>query len=522
MKIYFLIVSSKQTEIKILEQYIHRLPYTENGGAKDLDIRVAKSGAEAKEKLEEFRKANKNAPDLIISAEDLPDMGGIEFASLVRNGDYKNIHFLLYGERVTVDLTTRARKSGIREIMVLPFNFSRFQDALVRMVDAPVSNEEKHRKKRLEGLFMEKAMDNNMEDKLQSIYADSLEKVNVLRRLAPWSTHSQMSLAKIYCGQNAFGAALPFLRRVVKVDFSNTAAHRLLMLCYKRLGKSYEDTDDLYMLVQQNPNSTPLNLGLGEALLNDGAYLEAMKYFKKTIEIFKKNDAKRLQAKAHVGLGKSLMKQADIENKPHLNGDAVKEFETGKKSDPGLMSAYLNLICVYKKMGMPDKANEVLQEAMKITPDKAEDWLSMFETYLAEGDLSKAQYSIDKALAIEGDNQIILVASAKAYMRQNMYEDALKLLETAADINPSDTRTYNLIGICNRRQYNHEAALEIYSKALAINPGEASIHFNLGRAYEELERYQDAANSFTEAIRLDPALEVAKKALEDVSAKLLT
>ena len=198
------------------------------------------------------------------------------------------------------------------------------------------------------------------------------------------------------------------------------------------------------------------------------------------------------RARTRVGLGKALMTKADADQQPQLNYEAVSELDMGRRICPDLVSAYFNLVAALRKIGENQKAEETLREVASISPDEAEDWLAMFETYLAEGDVKKARFALMKAIAIDPEDQIITLSAAQAYMRQAMYEEALEMLEQARDVNPSDVQTLNSIGICNRRLRKLAPALDAYSKAQKISPDDPFIHFNKGRTLEDFNRVPDA------------------------------
>ncbi len=503
--------SSKNHELKILKDYIGRLPYKNES----VSVEAVSNGEKAWEQIEFLYQRRQNI-DLIVSAEDMDNVTGTELTKMIRSDKrYHDIPVILFASEVTKELAAKAREYGVRACIVQPFGFQNFYDSLTRIVDEDIAQKEEDRKNNLIHLFEETTYE--LDEKLKKVYSKSMEQIRTILRLAPWSGFGQVSIAKIHCGRNKFELALPILKNVIMDNFKMKEAHDLLMLCYKRLGKAFEDTSELDLRVKGNPNSASLNQLLGESLLRDGDFLRAAKYFKKAIELHKKHDSPRLKAKSHVGLGESQMTQADEENKPELRDEAVDNFKAGRQIDPQLMSAYFNLVTVYRKMGNEDMARQTYQEMLNIAPETAEDWMTMFETYLAEGDINKAKYSIHKALELAPDDQTITITAGKKYMRQEMYDDALEMFEKTKNINPSDLRIYNYLGICLRRLSKHGEALAAYTKALEINPSDPSIYFNMGRALESLDRKPEAIKHYKEALRLDPELDMASEFIEKLS-----
>ena len=511
------LVARKAYEIKTLTEYIQRLPYTEFSEDATVKIIEAASGAGALETIKSKPESGKNI-DLVITAADEPDINGIELARNLNTGVAgRNIPVMLFCGEVRADMALKARESGVKAYLLLPFSFAKFRDDSTRIVDDAVIAQDAERKTRLETALTEDGSV-DIQERLSVAYIKSREKISAILRLAPWSMAGRLSLAKIDCGMNDFNSAIQILKRLIKENFNLRPAHELLVLCYRRLGKNFEDVSELRAMFQNNPSSGVLSQRLGEGLLREGDFNEAIICFRRAIYLHKKTESPRIRARTRVGLGKALMTKADADQQPQLNYEAVSELDMGRRICPDLVSAYFNLVAALRKIGENQKAEETLREVASISPDEAEDWLAMFETYLAEGDVKKARFALMKAIAIDPEDQIITLSAAQAYMRQAMYEEALEMLEQARDVNPSDVQTLNSIGICNRRLRKLAPALDAYSKAQKISPDDPFIHFNKGRTLEDFSRVPDALACYRKALELDPNLAMATTAIERLSS----
>lgn len=517
MSVAIALVARKAHEIKTLKEYIQRLPYAEFSEDVTAEIIEAASSVGALEIIREKRKSGENV-DLVIAAADEPDINGVELARDINAGAAGwSAPVILFSGEAPVAMVLKARESGVKACLVSPFSFTKFRDDITRIVDDAVILQDEERKTRLETALTEDSPV-DIQERLSVVYLESREKISTILRLAPWSMPGRLSLAKIHSGMNDFNSAIQILKRLIKENFNLRPAHELLVLCYRRLGKNFEDVSELRAMFQINPSSGVLCQRLGEGLLREGDYNEAITCFRRAIYLHKKTESPRVRARTRVGLGKALMTKADADQQPQLNYEAADELDMGRRICPDLVSAYFNLVAALRKIGENQKAEETLREVANISPEEAEDWLGMFETYLGEGDAKKARFALMKAVAIDPEDQIILLSAAQAYMRQAMYEEALEMLEQARDVNPSDVQTLNSIGICNRRLRKLAPALDAYSMAQKISPDDPFIHFNKGRTLEDFSRVPDALACYRKALELDPNLVMATAAIERLSS----
>jgi tetratricopeptide (TPR) repeat protein len=228
------------------------------------------------------------------------------------------------------------------------------------------------------------------------------------------------------------------------------------------------------------------------------------------IKKYRPDEEVRSYARMHVGLGKTYVAAANDGAAGNTLEKARDSFNKAINIFPLLMSAYNDLILVYKKLGQYEEASKVMTLAMEIAPSTPEDWVSLFEIFLRDGDEKKARVCLDKAIKFDPENQIILCLAAEAYVRQGLIPDAITLFEKAAAANPSDPRLYNFLGVCARQLNRHQLAIGYYLKAVKLDPDDAALHFNLGNAYWNVNDPASAKQEFETALRLNPGFEEAR------------
>jgi len=85
------------------------------------------------------------------------------------------------------------------------------------------------------------------------------------------------------------------------------------------------------------------------------------------------------------------------------------------------------------------------------------------------------------------------------------FEDAIKEIDKAIELDPKNPVYHNNKGIALGELGRHEEAIEEYNKAIELNPNDPMDHNNKGNALGELGRHEEAIDEFDKAIELDPS-----------------
>lgn len=403
-----------------------------------------------------------------------------------------------------------------------PLTAESLRSTLERIVVSLTEREDRQRKGEMESLMAKLAAGDkitNFPSLMENLYIQSATRIMHCRKYAPWHAAPHQSLANVYMGCNRYETAIVHAKKGLEIDPGSAALHRLLATAYRKAGKSFEELEELRGLLRDNPDSSELLLKVGEAYLREQDFLTAEQYFLHAIQSYNPAEEARLLAKLHVGLGRAYASEGERAKDDTPFKKAEKEFKEAIHIYPLLLSAYNNLIIVYKRLGQYGEAMKMLALATEITPDTAEDWISLFEIFLIDGDAEKARFSLQKALKFDPENQITLCTAAEIYVRQGMFANAVSLFEKAAEVNPSDPRLYNFLGVCSRQLSRFDLAIGYYLNALKLDPGDEGLHFNLSVAYAHNGRPEMARRELEEALRIKPEFPEAREALENLLAE---
>jgi tetratricopeptide (TPR) repeat protein len=102
-----------------------------------------------------------------------------------------------------------------------------------------------------------------------------------------------------------------------------------------------------------------------------------------------------------------------------------------------------------------------------------------------------------------------LVQRGQTYRLMKRYEESLKDLDQAIELNPQDVAAHNNRGITCYDQKNYAQATEAYKQAIKLNPQDTSLYINLGITYKAQKDYAQAIASYQSAIELNPDLKQA-------------
>lgn len=69
-------------------------------------------------------------------------------------------------------------------------------------------------------------------------------------------------------------------------------------------------------------------------------------------------------------------------------------------------------------------------------------------------------------------------------LKAGKIDEAIGQLETACEIDPSDYRAFNYLGIAYAQKKLFNRAIGAFNKAIQLRPNIPSIHYNLGLAYD--------------------------------------
>ena len=91
-----------------------------------------------------------------------------------------------------------------------------------------------------------------------------------------------------------------------------------------------------------------------------------------------------------------------------------------------------------------------------------------------------------------------------ALLNNDRYQDAIKFLNKAIELNPNNFVAYNNRGNAKDELGKHEEAIKDYDKAIELDPDSSSALDHRGVAKADLGKHEEAIKDYDKAIELDP------------------
>ncbi|MBD3348180.1 MAG: protein kinase [Candidatus Eisenbacteria bacterium] len=179
---------------------------------------------------------------------------------------------------------------------------------------------------------------------------------------------------------------------------------------------------------------------------------------------------------------------------------AVGHAENALDVDPGNLPALNQLASLHDKLGRPDEAESLYEDAARARPSHWAVHTRLGIFYRSRGRYEDSAKAFRRAVALAPGNAVSYGNLGVVYYEMERYEDALDMLERANEIDPSYSGYANLATF-HFHEGRYADAARMYERALEIDGSDYRVWGNLGSSYlwvpghreEALEAYRTAA-----------------------------
>ncbi len=222
-----------------------------------------------------------------------------------------------------------------------------------------------------------------------------------------------------------------------------------------------------------------------------------------------------IKKKENKGSSKKLQKLSEKDLKAHSINNHIKgnldEAEKGYiaflkngYSDADIISNYA-LICEEK--GENDKAIKLYKKCAKSYPNHIYTKLNLSFLYYKLNNLEKAERIIEEAIKLKPSFPNSYCIKGLILKSLNRYDEAKLSLKQAIELDNNYFDAYINLGLLNKDSNKYDEAEKYYLKALEINNKSAIAHLNLGACYKEKLEIEKAILHTEKAIEIDNKLE---------------
>jgi len=186
--------------------------------------------------------------------------------------------------------------------------------------------------------------------------------------------------------------------------------------------------------------------------------------------------------------------------------DALEAFAQALRLDPDEIWAIHHLAMAYVQAGEPDTALKHWRRAVKLQPKFGTAYLHMGQVLEALGSHEEANEAYRMALQNPVNQSADLASLGRLCLKKRWYGEALKNLEHAAQISPTDTAIrYDLAAALKATGRERESAEQL-ALARSYDANLWISSFKRGVEHGRNGRTQEAAEEFREVVRLKPDL----------------
>lgn len=224
--------------------------------------------------------------------------------------------------------------------------------------------------------------------------ARAIEQYREIYRLDPADTESALWLARLYRLKNDHDKAETVLRSILKDDPENEPAVEQLTQLLLDEGKSDEAVSLLVQMTEQSPSPVLLDL-LGDAYTQTHDLAKAEQAYRKAVEL----DPSELSHQR--GLGQTLLAEEKY-------ADALKVYQKLADVMPDDSDVYMRIAQIYRELHQLDKAEENLVKARQYAPGSLDVMYNEAMLYEAQGRFEDAiRVLSDAVTGIKGQSSVL-------------------------------------------------------------------------------------------------------------------
>lgn len=242
---------------------------------------------------------------------------------------------------------------------------------------------------------------------------------------------------------------------------------------------------------------------VGQTLARFGRWHEAVWAFQHALLL----ESDYVEARAYLGLA---LDQIGEDGYPYL---AAAESEY-----PNAALPHLFLGMHWSAQGELSRAQLELEIAARLDQTNPSIWAELGSAYAQQGMVAEARSAfIQAATLAPGEWEFwFLLAQFSLNFEIEIEDLALPAARNLITLDPSDPRSYDLLGYAHFLNGNMPLAERLLLKAISLHPGLASAHYHLGQLRRWQGRIEQSRSAFELALQLDPdgaVGELARRAL---------
>ncbi len=364
-------------------------------------------------------------------------------------------------------------------------------------------------------------------------YAEAAAKLENLVREAPESFEVHELLGLVYAAQSQDARATQHLQKAVKLKPDSAPARTNLAANFARLGKMDLATEQFKKAVDLDPRNFETNHNLAESYVRSGKVAEATLFLEKAQQIEPSSydngyDLSLAYLQTHrlseaQQLIQALLKQkntaelhnllAEVDEKDEKFVEAANEYETAAHMDPSESNLFdwASELLLHRTLG---PAIEVFQQASARYPASQRLVVGLGMALYAHGNYDDAVKSLLRAADINPTEPNCYFFLSKAYdSSPSQADEVTQRFRRFAELQPNNARAlyYYAMSLWKGKRAQ-DPGLDLHqiesllTKSLALDPKLAEAHLQLGNLHSDQNKYAEGIPEYKLALELNPDL----------------
>ena len=280
--------------------------------------------------------------------------------------------------------------------------------------------------------------------------------------------------------------AVIFIVNLIKSWSSPSAARvvigvlvSVLMLLTHQQNKHWQSHVGFYeYTLKFAPDSSRLHSDLGVAYYGAGRIDDAIKAFKRAIEIKPDFDY------AYNNLGAMYLAKGQL-------SQAIVYYEKAVELNPHYGEAYYNLGNGYRDKKQYEKAAAAYQRSLELNPRNTTTLNNVGVMYKNLGQRDKAKEFYERAIAIDPNDFRAIINLGNEYSDAGQYDQAIEIYQKAITIAPRFSGAYHNLANAYSGKGDMEKAIQYYKRAIELGSTELGTYASLANIYKSLGRQQE-------------------------------
>jgi tetratricopeptide (TPR) repeat protein len=350
------------------------------------------------------------------------------------------------------------------------------------------------------------------EEKIAALKTEEMQLTNRLLRDFPENDSTLAFVGSVYGQHGNNTEAVKLLNKALELNPNRPDVYNALGWVAFTKGDYEEAITHWRKALNTGARLPGLRSSLAFSLMALGRYTEAIEQLENNVRIFPKS------IYSHFLLG-----QAYLQQKAYLK--AKTHYQTAIELDRKYVSAYYGLSNAYSRLKQQDKARECMAifkklkaEEMKAlkTRDKLYDDLVIMQQTVAENQIlaariywagdrfDKTEELVQRAITLDPENPIYLMELADLYSMTNRPDEALRMYKRISEIEPQNPACFLNIGVISTKLNRFDDAEKALREVIKLTPEDSIGYRELALLYLGTKKsFQEARKLAEEAVKLE-------------------